>query len=91
MSRGQLRIQYIDQAKTIGILLIVLGHISYIYGPVNNTASYFKISIFYIISGLFAYFGDGKREKMVNCMKLLHIKRKTLLIPYCFYSIVALL
>lgn len=76
------RISFIDQAKGMGILLIVLGHISYIYGGVSNFATYFKISIFYVISG---YLFSIQNKKI-------DIKKKTLsiMVPYFFWSIVYL-
>ncbi len=73
------RLNYIDQAKAIGILLIVLGHISYIWGDLSYFASYFKISIFYIISGFIA----SLNSNTIN----LNLKAKSLLIPYFFYSL----
>lgn len=90
MTMKKHRLKYIDQAKAIGIILIVLGHISYFYGPVNNTASYFKISIFYIISGLLTYQNEFKGISNIKFVESVKHKAKTLLIPYCFYSALAL-
>lgn len=45
------RLDHIDEAKGIGMLLIVLGHISTSWGWISDWASYFKISIFFVISG----------------------------------------
>lgn len=84
------RLHYIDQAKAIGILLIVLGHVSYMTGPCKNTGSYFKISIFYMTSGLLTFLHDSDGQSRSAGKDILH-KMKTLLIPYFFYSLLALL
>lgn len=72
------RLDYLDAAKGIGILLIVLGHVSYQYGCISNLASYFKISIFYVISGYLQSLST-KELSIKN-------KAKALLIPYAFFS-----
>lgn len=53
MNNNENRILYLDIAKGIGIILIAMGHLSYIFNnPVNIVAAGFKIAVFYIISGL---------------------------------------
>lgn len=46
------RLNYIDQAKGIGILLIMIGHVSFNYGMISIPAAYYKIVLFYVISGM---------------------------------------
>ena len=52
--KSSCRLEYIDVAKGIGILLIVWGHVSsswHSWGWGCEWASYFKISLFFVISG----------------------------------------
>ena len=52
--KSSCRLEYIDVAKGIGILLIVWGHVSsswLSWGWGCEWASYFKISLFFVISG----------------------------------------
>lgn len=77
------RISYIDAAKGIGMLLIVLGHVSTSWGCVSNWASYFKISIFFIISGYLQ--SISSKELCIGK------KAHALLIPYVVYSVFCLL
>lgn len=52
--KSSCRLEYIDVTKGIGILLIVWGHVSsswHSWGWACEWASYFKISIFFVISG----------------------------------------
>lgn len=60
MEKTAQRLGWVDEAKGIGILLIVLGHTSYLFGPVSNVASYFKIAIFYVISGYLTSLHAGR-------------------------------
>ena len=83
------RLHYIDQCKAIGILLIVWGHVSYLGDPISNIASYFKIAIFYIISGYLTRLSDD-RSAQLNTGKVIKNKIYSLLIPYFFFSILAI-
>lgn len=72
------RILWVDIAKGIGILLVLIGHISqnqyissFIYG--------FHMPLFFIISG---YLYKNKENYIKN-------KIKTILIPYLFFSIIS--
>ena len=77
------RLEYVDAAKGIGMLLIVLGHISSSWGIISNWGSYFKISIFYVISGYMQF----KSKKELCIAK----KAKSILIPYVFFSVISLI
>lgn len=73
------RIQWIDMAKGIGILLMVLGHtgISAIF---HNWIYSFHMPLFIIISGVF--FNTKKSHN-----EILKSRVKTLLLPYFFFMI----
>lgn len=45
------RLNYLDRAKGLGILMITLGHILPLEEPLRTWMALFKISIFYVVSG----------------------------------------
>lgn len=83
------RIKYVDAAKGIGILMIMLGHITKEANAVDLWMSSFKVTIFYIISGfLMSYSGSVKnRDFKTFCSKLV----KSLVIPYISFSIIGII
>ena len=83
------RIKYIDAAKGIGMLMIMLGHITAYNNPVDTWMSSFKVSIFYIISGfLMSYSGSVKeRDFKTYVSKIL----RNLAIPYVAFSVIGIL
>lgn len=72
------RIKYIDIAKGIGILLVVYGHSSLAFHPINALIHNFHMPLFFFITGLCS-------DEAKNTVKELFVKRwKQLIIP-CFY------
>lgn len=69
------RIRYIDIAKGIAIICIILGHLG--SSEINRIVYTFHVPIFFLISGYF--FNDRKSIKEV-----VKSKAKTLLAPYAF-------
>lgn len=67
------RIEYLDIAKGIAILLIIMGHMSLKH--VNSVVFTFHVPIFFIISGYFF-------TKKYNYKELLSKLFKTLIVPY---------
>lgn len=64
------RIGYVDAAKGLGMLLIMLGHITKYDNPVDLWMSSFKVVIFYIMSGfLMSYTGSVKKRSFGVFMK----------------------
>ncbi len=82
-----MRLKYIDSAKGLAMLLIVWGHTVTFSDPVSQWASAFKISLFYIVTGLLLGFRakDGVARK-TSVMKLL----LSMGVPYVFYSLLSL-
>lgn len=76
------RLKYIDQAKGLGMILIILGHLISLYDPILSISSFFKIIIFYVISGYL---------ESLNTHNDLKKRFKSLLYPYLFYSFLAFL
>lgn len=75
------RIEYIDIAKGIGIILVVAGHLldkeselcKFIYG--------FHMPLFFVLSGLLF-----KENKTFSNFKSIIVQQKKLIIQYCIYS-----
>ena len=76
------RLDYIDVAKGIGILLVVWAHIL-VVGPSHQLIYAFHMPLFFFVSGLL--FNSGKYPSFVSFVK---IRAKRLLLPYVIYSIV---
>ncbi len=83
-----LRIQYLDAARGVGILLVVLGHIvsmdtflvRWIYG--------FHIPLFFILSGILA---GSRPQSSRNLRAFVCKKAGSLLYPYLTFSILSLI
>ena len=72
------RLNFIDVAKGIGIILVVLGHLNSAEQPVRNFIYSFHMPFFFVVSGMFF------SEK--TDFKTLFIKSvKTLLVPYLIF------
>ena len=74
------RIKWIDISKGIGIILVLMGHISKIK-IINNVIYAFHMPLFFMISG---YLYKNKKEFVKN-------KVKKVLIPYFIFSIFSFL
>lgn len=82
------RIDYLDMAKGIGILLVIIGHISYVSEPVRQYISSFHMPLFFVISGILLYY---KQEETGSLRDFVGRKFKGLMIPYYFFSLCVLL
>lgn len=82
------RIDYLDMAKGIGILLVIIGHISYVSEPVRQYISTFHMPLFFVISGMLLYY---KQEEKNSLPDLAVRKFKGLMVPYFICSACVLL
>ncbi len=84
------RVRYLDAAKGLGLYLVMFGHISTIGSNAIDTWSRtFKLAVFFIISGwLIAYKGNFENVQVVPFIKK---KARGLMIPYFWFSIIAIL
>ncbi len=81
------RIDYLDAAKGIGILMVMFGHITDVSNPVDLWFSSFKLMIFFMISGWLMCTRDTCHRYTLGQY---FIKQcKTLLIPYAGFSVIA--
>ncbi len=79
------RISYLDAARGVGIMLVVLGHIWENEDPAAVLIYSFHVPLFFILSGiLISYTGCEKR----SWRQILPGKIRGLLLPYLFYEIV---
>jgi fucose 4-O-acetylase-like acetyltransferase len=77
------RIDFIDIAKGIGIILVVIGHTQ---SPINNFIYLFHMPLFFFISG-YLY----KDEYTYNIKALIKSRIKSLYFPFCSYGIIFIL
>lgn len=76
------RIEYIDIAKGMGIILMIMGHIG--YGELFHRFIHaFHMPLFYFCAGLF--FKEANAFDMRNYIKK---KAKRLLVPYIFFALI---
>lgn len=80
--KQQQRIAWLDTAKGLGIIMVILGHCVYTSSIAWNTIFAFHMPLFFILSG---YLFRLKQWK-----NLLSSKINSLVIPYVFYSFLGL-
>lgn len=72
------RIEYIDICKSLGMCLVIMGHL-FILGPINDWVMSFYMPMFVILSGLL----HSKKDFKTNFMKLLF--------PYYYLGIICII
>lgn len=82
MKTKSTRLQYIDIAKGIAMICIILGHLG--NASINRIVFTFHVPIFFFITG---YFTNKKRD--LN--GFIKNKARTLLVPYIISSIVIII
>ncbi len=80
---SKLRLNYLDIAKGIGIILMIIGHIAAEYEYIRKFILCFHMPLFFIISGYFFRHRENK-----ECLKYIF---KRLIIPYIIMSILIIL
>ena len=75
------RIEWIDAAKGIGIIFVVLGHI-WLIGPGQKYINSFHMPLFFFLSGYIFRVGNYRNLRQFVCSKVNRI-----LIPYAWFSI----
>lgn len=84
MGGAKKRIEYIDIAKGIGIILVIMCHSGYINGMAIYVNSFF-MPLFFYTAGL-VY-----RDKELELKKYLMTKFKTLMVPYYVWNVLLIL
>ena len=75
----QQRIAWLDTAKGLAIMLVVLGHVSFLPAPVLGVIYAFHMPLFFFLSGILLF---RKREPFVPFLKK---KVRTLIVPYYLF------
>ncbi len=78
------RIDYLDMAKGIGMLLVVIGHVSYVSEPVRQYIVAFHMPLFFLLSGILIRY---KGEENSSFKETVRKRAKKLLIPYAIFSV----
>ena len=81
---GGKRILWLDIAKGIGIILMVLGHTG-LPSMINNWIFSFHMPLFFIISGILF-----NPSRYVSSIKFIQKRVLTLLLPYLIFSSIVL-
>lgn len=81
------RIYWVDNAKGIAILMVVLGHVSYMPEAIHKVIYAFHMPLFFILSGLFL----DERIVEIPFMYFLIKKAKTLMVPFFVFGILNVL
>ncbi|MBQ7522127.1 MAG: acyltransferase family protein, partial [Clostridia bacterium] len=92
--QGRKRVEYIDIAKGIGILLVMLGHIlvyesDEVLAKIQNFIYSFHLPMFFIITGILCRRYRSWENKSLS--ELLKGKLKTLIYPYFIFSAIMVL
>lgn len=82
------RISYIDMAKGIGILLVVLGHSGFASESLLTWIMSFHMPLFFILSGMLLSHTNASSQNMSTFLKK---KVRTVLIPYFAFSVLSIL
>ena len=77
------RIAYLDMAKGIGMILVVMGHVEYIDVAVRQFIFAFHMPLFFLIAGILIW---EKQEAKKNVKELVQKKLRSIMVPYVAFS-----
>lgn len=84
------RKQYLDIAKGIGIILVVLGHCPQVYNPLKQWIYAFHMPLFFIISGM-VWNRESHEKRGFFTRKFVVDKLKRLIIPCYIWGVLYML
>lgn len=85
---GKTRLDYLDYARALGILLIVMQHAFqyfYVYDEIVSYVKAFHVTIFFVISGYLTGIRNGENY---NMKEIALARAKSLLVPYIVFSLI---
>lgn len=82
------RIAYLDMARGIGMILVVLGHVQYLGGQWIRFVTAFHMPLFFLISGILI---RKKKEEEKPFGILVKKKLCSIMIPYVIFSLLSFL
>lgn len=80
------RIVYLDIARGIGMILVVMGHVEYVNVTLRQFISAFHMPLFFLISGILIC---RKQEEEKNFIELVKRKLKSIMLPYAIFSLLS--
>lgn len=80
---GTKRILYLDMARGIGMVLVVMGHVAYINPNLRQFITAFHMPLFFLISGILL---EEKKEEEKVYIGVVRKKLQSIMIPYIFFS-----
>lgn len=80
---GTKRILYLDMARGIGMVLVVMGHVAYINPNLRQFITAFHMPLFFLISGVLL---EEKKEEEKVYIGVVHKKLQSIMIPYMVFS-----
>ncbi len=78
------RIDYLDIAKGVGILFVIIGHIPYVSEPIRQYIVSFHMPLFFIISGILICYTKTYQGSIKS---FIGRKVRNLLLPYVIFSV----
>ena len=78
------RLRYIDYAKGLGIIFIVIGHLMHSAEWLIDWVYSFHVPLFFLISGMMIGRKDKKKGAFETIFKLV----KSLIVPYIFFNMI---
>lgn len=82
----RIRIRYLDMARGLGMLFVVMGHVEYIDAGVRQWIAAFHMPLFFLLSGILIY---EKKEEQTNYIVILRKKLRSIMIPYAVFSVLS--
>ncbi len=82
------RLNYLDIAKGIGIILVILGHIEYIGNALKLFIVAFHMPLFFVMSGMLLWL---RREAERPVKELVMKKLRRIMLPYVYFSVLDIL
>ncbi len=80
------RIAYLDIARGIGMILVVMGHVEYVDATVRQFISAFHMPLFFLISGILVW---EKQEEKRSFTELVKKKLRSIMLPYVVFSLLS--
>lgn len=82
------RIYYLDIAKGLGVVLVILGHIVDLTIPTRQFITSFHMPLFFLISGMIIHVTEETNRDMRSIVKR---KLRSIAVPYFSFSVLSLL
>lgn len=80
------RIAYLDMARGVGMVLVVMGHVEYINLDIRQFITVFHMPLFFLISGILLW---EKQEEKADYLSLIKKKLSCMMVPYAIFSILS--